>query len=361
MFYGISVYSSADFTLEKNKEYIKMAKENGATAVFTSMHMPEVNYDEKLKEIKEIFQFVKETGLKLTSDVSPVTFKTLGASIQDIAAFKEIGLDCLRLDYGFSPKDIADLTGNKFNIGIELNASTITKKLIEDIMKAGANRKNLRTCHNFYPRPFTGLSYEFFLEKSNMIKEYGLDVAAFIPSQSGKRGPIYEGLPTIEAHRHVRPELAARYMAYTNLVDGFYFGDAYASEEELKGSSTIDDNVIELNIKLINDVSEYEKAIIFSKVHTNRPDASEYIIRSEESRTFVEYRDKLTPRESGDRKRYAITIDNSKFLRYAGELQICLGDLPRDERVNVVGFVAEEERILLQFIKPGSKFRLKEG
>ncbi len=31
-----------------------------------------------------------------------------------------------------------------------------------------------------------------------MLKEIGVEISAFVPSLVGKRGPIYEGLPTIE-------------------------------------------------------------------------------------------------------------------------------------------------------------------
>ena len=54
----------------------------------------------------------------------------------------------------------------------------------------------------------------------------------------------------------------------------------------------------------------------------------------------------------------AITIDNQEFGRYSGELNICLGELPPDKRVNVVGYVCDDDLPLLKLIRPGNRFRL---
>lgn len=37
-----------------------------------------------------------------------------------------------------------------------------------------------------------------YFKKNSMLKEIGVEISAFVPSLVGKRGPIYEGLPTIE-------------------------------------------------------------------------------------------------------------------------------------------------------------------
>ncbi|MDP9751010.1 hypothetical protein J2S24_001500 [Thermoanaerobacter pentosaceus] len=36
-------------------------------------------------------------------------------------------------------------------------------------------------------------------------------------------------------------------------------------------------------------------------------------------------------------------------------------DMPQDERVNVVGHIPEEEHILVDLIKPGTKFKFRKG
>ncbi|MGG3924217.1 DUF871 domain-containing protein, partial [Geobacillus thermodenitrificans] len=59
------------------------------------------------------------------------------------------------------------------------------------------------------------------------------------------------------------------------------------------------------------------------------------------------------PRRTG-----SITIDNERYGRYAGELQITLVDLPADDRVNVIGQVIEEDMPLLRYIHGGRRFCL---
>ena len=54
-----------------------------------------------------------------------------------------------------------------------------------------------------------------------------------------------------------------------------------------------------------------------------------------------------------------VTVDNSNFGRYEGELQIVNAVLPADSRVNVVAAVIVEEIFLTDYIKPGQKFSFK--
>ena len=41
------------------------------------------------------------------------------------------------------------------------------------------------------------------------------------------------------------------------------------------------------------------------------------------------------------------------YERYSGELQIVLKNLPQDNRVNVIGYIEEEERWKLQYYRQG--------
>ncbi|AST57006.1 cell surface protein [Thermoanaerobacterium thermosaccharolyticum] len=360
MSFGVSIYLNDKFTLDNNMRYVKLAKENGIERVFTSFNLPEINYEEKLKEIKDLIEYIKSLNMQITVDISPKTLNIIGSTYDNLSEFNKYGFSCLRLDYGFTPDEIAIMTKNEYGIAIELNASTIKKEFIEDLINKGADINDLRTCHNFYPKPYTGLSYSFFENQTKMIKEYGLRVAAFIPSQKGKRGPIFEGLPTIEDHRYKRPDIAAKYFVYSGLIDDIYFGDAYASDDEIKSVTSINKKVIELDIVINGDLSDLERNIIFNTTHTNRPDASEYLIRSEESRICFKDTSEIQAHDCIERKKYSVTIDNNSFKRYSGELNICKLDMPKDNRVNVVGYIPYDEHILVDLIKPGTKFCFKE-
>lgn len=51
-----------------------------------------------------------------------------------------------------------------------------------------------------------------------------------------------------------------------------------------------------------------------------------------------------------------ITVDNKLYGRYAGELQICLKDLPANPKVNKAGHVRKESESLLKWIGSGQKY-----
>lgn len=53
-----------------------------------------------------------------------------------------------------------------------------------------------------------------------------------------------------------------------------------------------------------------------------------------------------------------ITVDNDLYGRYSGEIQLLRDDFPGDERVNVIGHVAEKYLPLLDCIKRGGRFAL---
>ena len=46
----------------------------------------------------------------------------------------------------------------------------------------------------------------------------------------------------------------------------------------------------------------------------------------------------------------SLTVDNSRYGRYAGEIQITRHDLPADKAVNVVGRVCQADRVALDLI-----------
>ena len=49
---GISVFLGLEIPLEENLEYMRLAKENGFTDIFTSMHIPEADYEVLKNDIK---------------------------------------------------------------------------------------------------------------------------------------------------------------------------------------------------------------------------------------------------------------------------------------------------------------------
>lgn len=353
---GISAYIGLNHSLDTVCNYLKVARQYGYSRLFTSLHIPEADPKSLLQEFQTFITVAVGLGYAVTADISPYAFTLLKASMSNLSPLKQLGLSTLRLDYGFSSTEIATITHTS-ELQIELNASTVTPSILQSIVAANADLTKIRGCHNYYPRPETGLSLSLFAERSTLFRQYNIPVLAFIPSHTCPRGPIFAGLPTLEKHRNISSKLAAQELLASQLVDGILFGDPLVTEDELAEVSTLNEDCIELQVKVQPELSTMERTILFS-THTNRTDPGECVIRSQEARPRC--REVIPPRPALPRPTGAITIDNQDYLRYMGEMQVMTSSLPADPRTNVVAHIIPEEIFLLSYIKPGGSFRLKE-
>lgn len=351
----ISVYTGMNYTLEQNKDYIALAKSMGYKGIFTSFNISEASGKKSFEDFKKISDFCQSLSMSIAVDISPEALKKLNVLKDDLKIIKDLGITTMRVDFGFTAEDISDFTKNKYNLKIEINASTVSEKFLYDLSKFNPCYRNLKACHNFYPRLNTGLSLASFIKKNKWLKSFGIEVSAFIPSLSGKREPFHEGLPTLEIHRLMEPKASAKHL-YLMGIDNVIFGDAFASTEELKNVSELHEDYLDLNVMKFNPTKEEEK-IIFDMIHENRQDAAEDVVRSQTSRIELPKNIKIEPHDNIPRERGFITIDNKNYLRYNGELQICKKTLPADSRVNVVAKLEEDEFFLLDYIDEETKFK----
>ena len=67
-------------------------------------------------------------------------------------------------------------------------------------MEGGRADLPLYRCHNFYPKQFTALSLESVREINRRLRCLGFDTMGFVPGNKELRGPLQEGLPTVEEH-----------------------------------------------------------------------------------------------------------------------------------------------------------------
>lgn len=162
---GISIFTGINYTLEENITYIKKSKGLGFDNIFTSLHIPEANYEDTVKEFKIIVTLADNLGMHIIADISPRVFTFLGADMNNLKAIKNMGIYGVRVDFGFSPKEISNFTHNNFNLKVEINASTVTERFLNDLDKYNPNYKMLQACHNYYPRLNTGISIESFNKK----------------------------------------------------------------------------------------------------------------------------------------------------------------------------------------------------
>lgn len=316
-----------------------MLKEKGIDEVFISSHIPEMNKNFMI-ELHKVCNLANSMDMKVILDISKKVYEQ--GNIPQVYA--------LRLDCGFTKEDILRIYKEGI-YHIELNASTISLETLNYLKKNGMNLSLVRISHNFYPKKYTGLSYEDVISKNIEYHKLGMTVSIYIPSQTGKRPPMYEGLPTVEKHRNMLLPCILSTIKYLH-SDGIFFGDAYASKEELEYAKNYDFDVVTIPIAVASNLSVYEKDIL-KRMFVNRIDENESFVRAS-SRSFSD----ILPNNVCERKKFSVTIDNVKFGRYQGEVGIMKTDLQMDERVNVVGKAICDEYVL-KAIKGSIKFKFE--
>lgn len=356
---GVSVYPDHS-EIQEDKNYLKLAGKYGFSRIFMSMLEVTEGKEAVAQKFKELILFAKDLGFETILDVAPNIFEELGISYDDLTFFHELGADGIRLDLGFDGNKEAMLTYNSFGLAIELNMSNDVAYL-DNILTYQANRPYLYGCHNFYPQEGTALPYDFFEACSKRFKNQGIRTAAFITSQAGDIGPwdINDGLPTLEMHRHLPVEVAAKHLFATNLIDDVIIGNAYASEEELAVLSKVNRYQTEFAIEFVADVNPVEKEIVLNAQHYRRGDITHQVIRSTEVRKVYKNEANSTHDHEGEFEIGDVVIGNDNFGKYKNELQVVL-EPHSDARKNKVGRIVETEHLLLPFVHPWSKFKFTE-
>ncbi|MGH2318699.1 DUF871 domain-containing protein [Planococcus sp. SE5232] len=346
---GISVYLGDD-SFQELEPYIEKLSKLGFTSIFTSLHIPEDDpllYKERLQQLG---QWALKFDMELMADIAPQSLAHLGFSWESAEGLLEWGLTGLRIDYGMDDNVIAELS---HRMKIALNASTLTRSGLAALNSAGLKRDAVEMWHNFYPRPETGLDSVEFVKTNLWLKSEGLTVMAFIPGDGILRGPVHKGLPTLEEHRDADPFEAYLHLKDEGAVDRVLVGDITLSDDTLEQFGAFHEGEILLRAKALVEMEEMD-------VQTNRWDAARDCIRSMESRQYgLIGTHLLEPNNTIARNKGSITVDNERYSRYQGELQITKRDLPADDKVNVIGKVINEDLSLLQYIKGGTKFRIK--
>ena len=335
----LSVYVS---TFDRQFEFLN--KLNGSKhMIFTSFHIQEEFDKEYVDNARRMMKWLKEKGFKVIADVSKKTVKQFG--YVDLISFaKEMGVDILRIDYGYTPKEISELSSQ---IELMFNASTFDNETVS-LLKG----KSTIACHNYYPRPETGLSVATFLSYNKYLIENGFKVMSFISSNTELRGPIFEGLPTLEKHRNGNPYISALDLFVNYNIKYVTVGDLMISNHELiMIQRFIDDGIISIPVKMNEAFSDWN-----NKPLTIRVDSGVYAFRIIESREYSCHSGThIEPGKTIVRKRGVITVDNERYNRYEGEVQLVHTDLPSDDRVNVIGHILMEYLDILNIVQNGCK------
>ena len=97
---------------------------------------------------------------------------------------------------------------------------------------------------------------------------------------------------------------------------------------------------------------------LYDQVFTCRIDSPKRLVRFQESRIYSCQGQAVVPENCLERTAGTLTVDNIHYGRYSGEIMLIRSNLPADHRVNVIGHVPENTRLLLDLIDRGSKFTL---
>lgn len=315
--------------------------------VFLSLHIGEEFDDTYCQRAEEVCHTLADSGFRVIADVSVKTSQQFGCrDLTELA--KTLRLWALRIDYGFSPEEIGAMAEK---MPIVLNASTTSKEAAARIAQRG---REVFALHNFYPRPETGLDEDLLMETTKRLREAGLKVQAFIPGDTQLRGPVFEGLPTLEAHRSCLPSAAFVDLTVRFGIDEIFLADPGLSEKEQQRIARFcRDGIISVPVIL---APGYEH--LYDRVCTCRVDSPKWLVRFQESRTYSCKGNDVEPGDCGSRERGCITIDNVNYGRYTGEIQMIRAPLKADSRVNVIGAVPENAWLLMDCIKGGQKFQL---
>ena len=343
---GISIYAGPDYGSGENLSLIETAATLGFKKLFTSAQIPEAADSEKFfDELTDIMTTAVTYGFEILLDVNAENF-----SQYDIEGIT------LRLDDGFTAKQVAEISRKR---KIQLNASTVTEKFLDELLEHKAKLKNISALHNFYPHPWTGLDTYFFDNQNRLLHDLEIKVGAFVPSKDGKRRlPLRQGLPTLEDCRNFTTDLSARFLAAFG-VDFIIIGDGQPTHEELQAVAAIQDDETVFRAQLLsNDLTTAE---ILSRKFTRRADVAKSVIRGIEGRQYLKELGGKIPAEDLpiERSFGDVTIDNENFGRYAGEVQIVQDVLPADGRVNLAAHILDEEIFLTGYLRPGRKFSFK--
>lgn len=324
--FGISIYLSTN--IEMNSEYLLKAKEVNSSFVFTTINMPEEN-DELKKDISKVVELCKKNKMKLIVDVNANSKKYI----------KDYENVYYRIDDGLSNDEIIALAKNNY---VVLNSTTLDEEDLKYFKLKGVDFSKLYSLHNYYPKVYTGVSLKFLKKRNEIYKKYGLKTMAFIPGDL-KRGPIFEGLPTVEEHRYM-DILQASLELIANDTDVILLGDLNIKEENWERLKYLLKGIVPLRIN---------KNILKNRIFENRKDYSNYVVRNIKRDvildTIVEIDKNI---EKGD-----ILVTDEKGLRYKGDLEIALKNLNKlNDGRRIVASVIDKDKGLLDYLSIINKF-----
>lgn len=332
--FGRSIYINlGEQVVTQVLEEMKAARQ---TVAFTSFQLPE--HPLEISDMTRLVKLARSYEVDLIPDIA---HKDL--TKENIALLKNAGLSYLRLDE-FGDEAFIERCGKSFTLVV--NASTFTQREYKLLERLGFSRQII-ACHNYYPKVYSGISLAKFTEINQQLHTLGIKVLAFISGDEPLRGPLHEGLPTVETHRTVDTRLAIceLILAHTDMI---LVGDTFINESTQKVMKEFQKGFVSLTAEV--------PAELTGKVLHDRVDASEFVYRVLGTRgsTLLGGEVSTTTRTIGE-----INQANVRYGRYQGEIEIAKEELPADERQNVVGHLLLSEIAVFTALPEGYGIQLE--
>ncbi|MGF1735339.1 DUF871 domain-containing protein [Photobacterium satsumensis] len=355
---GISVYPQHS-DLDEIKAYIEKASSYGYSRLFTCLLCADGDKEAVFGKFKAVVKHAVDHGMIVVADVDPRVFRELNLNHDNLSFFQEMGLTGIRLDEGFTGFEEAMMTFNQQELLIEINISP-EQRYLENILSYQPNRDKLIGCHNFYPKKYSGLGWDYFMERSESFRKEGIRVAAFVNAPSAELGPwpVSEGLCTIEAHRDLSITTQAKELFNSGVVDDVLIANAFASDEELAALASVNRAILDLDVELYEEITDVERAIVLNQIHWVRGDINELTIRSSHTRNLYKGKSIKPKNTTPLIKRGDVIVENDAYNKYTGELHVALQDFENTGCSNVVGHISSENIRFLDQLKPWQKFNL---
>jgi len=242
---------------------------------------------------------------------------------------RSIGVARARIDFGFSVPEIISVAAV---LPIALDASTLRAADLAPFADL-----DVELIDNFYPREWTGLALSSVASSVAVARQYGWRVGAFIAGDSVQRGPLGEGLPTVEEHRSMWPLFQAVALVDAG-VDDVYAGDpALTDHSWSRLGSFVRDDVVVLDGRAAPGVHPAVIEVL-AIPDRNRPDAAEAMIPARALADSVR-------RAAAARGRWSAEAGGvgHRAVGFGGEV---LRDLPADDRVDVLGVLTVPSQVL---------------
>lgn len=352
--FGICVFVGTELPIAGQLEFLREALHRGCRLVMTSLHLPEMDLDRVRGECVAVAAETRAAGAFFFADISGRTLAHFSSTPRDLRRLARLGLDGVRPDYGFEADELAWIAlGGQ--LALVMNATDVRQATLETLAARSCPLAGAWAIHNYFPRPETGISLKRLIATARDLRPYGVRIGAFVASRHVRRGPVCEGLPTIEDFRLAPCGDAAQVLFASHAVDAVMLGDPSLDAAELADlQAATGRDVVQIRARRTGVPSEAERQVM-EAIHTCWG-LSDALVRTGNP-ALASAAGPVAPRDVVARPAYGITIDNEQYPRFAGTLHVTRQDLPADARVNLVGVIEPADQPLVELLEPEDQFR----